>query len=149
MIGRKIKKLIIHCSASDVPSHDDISVIKNWHLERGWKDVGYHFFITKKGSLQQGRNTEEVGAHCEGHNQDSIGICLSGEKEFTEIQFRRLWELLADLKAKYRLTNNNIYPHKYFNKKKTCPNFDVQEVIQKNNLPSIKKLYSVLYPRRF
>ena len=43
--NREVDRVFLHCSASPNPAHDDINVIRDWHLERGWNDVGYHFFI--------------------------------------------------------------------------------------------------------
>jgi len=122
---RKINKIIIHCSDSDYDYHDDISVINEWHLARGFKKVGYHFYIRKDGKIQIGRALWEKGAHCEDENGDSIGICLGGKYKFTEIQFKNLKTLLYDLMKEYDLYTTDIYPHCYFDKNKTCPNFDV------------------------
>ena len=84
---RKINKIIVHCSDSDIESHNDISVVEDWHKERGFKTVGYHYFIKNDGSIQLGRPLEEIGAHCLNHNSDSIGICLAGRKNFSWQQF--------------------------------------------------------------
>lgn len=126
---RKINKIIVHCSDSDYSHHDDISVIRDWHVnERGWSDVGYHFFIKKDGTVQKGRDLATVGAHVEGHNSDSIGICLGGRHNFTTKQFYALKVLLYDLTHQFFLTTNDVYGHRDFDKNKTCPNFDVKTV---------------------
>ena len=45
---RTLKRIIVHHSASDNPNHDDIEVIRNWHVnENGWADVGYHFLLSQ------------------------------------------------------------------------------------------------------
>jgi len=97
--------------------------IRDWHLKRGWSDVGYHFIITRSGILQEGRSLERMGAHCRGENYDSIGICLVGRKDFTSDQ----WKLLADLYAfclvKYKIDAENWFCHNQFDRKKTCPGF--------------------------
>lgn len=129
-MSRKIDLMIIHCSDSDNKNHDDISIIDNWHKARGFKKVGYHYFIKKNGDIQTGRKEDEVGAHCSGYNQNSIGICLSGKKEFTEKQMISLKELCLKLLIKYSLTKQDILPHNAFNKNKTCPNFDVHKIAQ-------------------
>jgi len=122
---RQINKVIIHCSDSDIPAHDDISVIDKWHKERGWAGVGYHFFINSDGDIQIGRKLEEVGAHCYGENDDSIGICLHGKTEFTEIQFRNLNNLIQSLLKQFPGMLEVEGHYSYSNK--TCPNFNVQE----------------------
>lgn len=118
---RKLKRMIVHCSASDAPEADNIDTIRKWHLLRGWNDVGYHFFIRKDGAIEKGRDVSVVGAHTKGHNHDSIGICLSGEKEFTLDQYIALGALLQILQVEYG--DMSIHPHNEYNKDKTCPNF--------------------------
>lgn len=126
---RKINKIIVHCSDSDYPNHDDISVIRKWHVEeRGWRDVGYHYFIKSDGQVQVGRPVEQVGAHVTNHNRDSIGICLHGKHIFTTKQLYALKSLLFDLIKEYDLTTNDVYGHRDFDSKKTCPNFDVKRI---------------------
>lgn len=127
-MNRKINKLIIHCSDSDVPTHNNISVIREWHLLRGFNDVGYHYFINWEGDIQVGRSEDVVGAHCEGQNANSIGICLQGRNKFTDIQFNATKQLLSKLLSKYNLNWSDIYPHNHFNKSKTCPNFPIENV---------------------
>ena len=121
----KIDKVIVHCSDSDYPQHDDAAVIKKWHLERGWEDIGYHFVICKKqiGLIQRGRDIDLVGAHCKGVNTTSIGICLTGKERFSMDQFRSLHRLIASIRLVMPKANIYSYPHHYFNKGKTCPNF--------------------------
>ena len=52
---RHVSRVFLHCSASDNPKHDKISVIRKWHLDKGWSDVGYHYFIRKDGTVEEGR----------------------------------------------------------------------------------------------
>lgn len=119
---RKLNKIIVHCSASDIAGHDNIDTIREWHKARGFKDVGYHFFIRKDGLIEKGRDVKIAGAHCKGHNHDSIGICLSGNEEFTLDQYISLGVLLQVLQFEYGKLK--VYPHNHFNHLKTCPNFD-------------------------
>ena len=124
---RKIKKIILHCSDSDIAAHDDIKVIKKWHKARKFKDVGYHYFIRKDGLIQKGRDIMQVGAHCKGQNSASIGICLSGRYKFTDYQFIALERLISGLNI--RLPKNpTVHPHNEFSDK-SCPNFSVQDFI--------------------
>lgn len=120
---RTINKLVIHCSDSPYIAHDDIRVIKKWHVEeRGWSDVGYHIFIRMNGDIQLGRPFNITGAHAKGHNHDSIGICLAGRDEFSVDQLNSLERLLKDLLFCFNLKANNIYGHYELDSKKTCPN---------------------------
>ena len=129
--GRKINEIILHCSASDSPEHDDIRVIRLWHLKRGWSDVGYHYFIRKNGVLEKGRDEKIVGAHCKGRNRKSIGICLHGlEKDkFTKEQFRTAGKLVGILLDKYNLTKDDVSPHNKYSSK-SCPVYNIKEVLK-------------------
>lgn len=122
---RRIVKVFIHCSASDNPDHDDVEVIKRWHIERGFSDVGYHYFIKKSGKIQDGRPLEKIPAAQKGHNRNSIAICLSGLDHFTEKQFRSLKELCEKLDDRYQVT---FHGHCEVSNK-TCPNFAYKAVL--------------------
>ncbi len=124
---RKITKIILHCSASDRVDQT-AAMMDLWHKARGFKSpsgkhIGYHFFIRPDGTLEHGREIEEVGAHCEGHNSNSIGICLAGLKKFSPNQFATLVTLLQTLKGVY--PKATVHPHNEFNKNKACPVYDV------------------------
>lgn len=129
-MSRRIHCLIIHCSDSDIPAHDNIETIRKWHVEeRGFTDVGYNYFVDKRGNVSPGRTEETVGAHCRGHNSGSIGICLSGRHDFTGDQFRALEALCRDICKRYDLEKTQILAHADLDKNKTCPNFDVHALV--------------------
>ena len=76
---RKIRKIIIHCSATKEGHDIDAAEIKKWHVEgNGWSDIGYHYVIKLDGTVEEGRPLERSGAHTLNHNFDSIGICYIG-----------------------------------------------------------------------
>jgi hypothetical protein len=61
------------------PLAEKIAEIRRWHVQqRGWRDIGYHWVIDRDGAVAPGRKETEVGAHVEGHNRGTIGICLLG-----------------------------------------------------------------------
>ena len=122
---RRINKHIVHCSDSE---YGDVSEIRKWHLANGWSDVGYHFVIRRDGEVEVGRMLEKVGAHVKGENHDSIGTCLIGRKEFTEAQFKSLRRLDESLKKVF--VGIETFGHKDFTDKKTCPNFDVHDILK-------------------
>jgi len=123
-----ITEIIIHCSDSDKPENDDISVIRSWHKVRGFSDVGYHFFLKKDGTIQPGRKINQIGAHCITQNAISIGICLSGRHDFTEIQFSTVHSLILKLMANYSILKDKVLPHNFFNENKSCPNFPLDNI---------------------
>jgi hypothetical protein len=127
---REINKIVVHCSDS---SFGDAGLIREWHLERGWKDIGYHFVILNgckrkgefdadlDGIIQNGRDVSVVGAHVAGHNSKSIGICLVGMDTYTEKQMLSLKILLSELMVEYNLKPDAIFGHRELFAGKTCP----------------------------
>lgn len=93
--------IVIHHAAHPSCTPQDVH---RWHLGNGWAGIGYHFFVSKAGTIHRGRPGSTIGAHVLGHNTDSIGICLEGdfEKENpTTKQLDALSWLVADLQKKY------------------------------------------------
>lgn len=127
---RLIDKIIIHCSDSDRIVHDDISIIRKWHKSRGFQEVGYHFFITSKGEIQEGRPLGMIGAHCATQNITALGICLSGSKKFYDAQFIACRNLCLILLSRFNIKKDMVLPHSYFNAHKTCPNFAIDKIWQ-------------------
>ena len=136
---RRINKIIVHCSATPEGRDYTVNQIKKDHKEQGWSDIGYHYVIYRDGSIHEGRNVDIIGAHCEGYNSNSIGVCYIGGLENkpnveykklkakdtrTEAQKKALIELLSKLKKYY--PEAKIYGHHDFNKGKDCPSFDAK-----------------------
>lgn len=125
---RKIKQIIVHCSATKEGQDFKEKDIKRWHLERGFNDIGYHYVVDLDGTIEEGRSLELIGAHTKGQNRDSIGICYvggldaSGEPKDTRTtqQKAALWLLINKLRE--RFGNIPVYPH-YKYAAKACPCF--------------------------
>ena len=108
---REIKEIIIHCSATREGEDISVDTIKDWHVNgRGWSDIGYHFYVDIEGEIHGGRDIAKIGAHCKGHNRNSIGICYCGGVEAdgktpkdtrTKDQRVALVSILRTLKAMY------------------------------------------------
>lgn len=121
---REIKKIIVHCT--DTPDGRPVSreEVRQWHLKRGFDDIGYHYLIGVFGEIISGRTEETVGAHCEGDNHDSLGVCVVGRLDFSVAQITSLTTLCLDLLVNHALTPNDIYCHYEFDDNgKSCPNF--------------------------
>lgn len=130
---RNIKEIIVHCSATAEGKDFTVAQIRQWHLQRGFTDIGYHYVIYRDGSVHVGRSEEVSGAHCTGHNTISIGVCYIGgcasdgktpKDTRTEAQKAALVKLLKELKVKY--PNARIYPHYKF-ANKACPSFNAEK----------------------
>lgn len=151
-----IKYLIIHTADS---KWGTVEVIRKWHtdpppLGRGWADIGYQYVITNPfptyeslksnkpdmsydGKLWPGRDLdhdgdveEEVGAHCVGFNDKSLGICLVGSGgQYTGNQIFKLYATCLQLTQKYGIPAANVLGHyETENGKsqgKTCPDIDM------------------------
>jgi N-acetyl-anhydromuramyl-L-alanine amidase AmpD len=126
-----VNRVFIHCSASDNSSHDDVKVIRTWHLEKGWLDIGYHFFIKKDGTIQEGRDIDRTPAAQKGHNTETIAICLHGLADFTPEQFSSLKKLCNDINRNYN--SITFHGHCEVNSHKTCPVFDYKTVLNLND----------------
>lgn len=127
---RTIKELIVHCSATPEGKDYSIDTIRQWHLQRGFSDIGYHYVIYRDGSVHIGRDESIIGAHCTGHNTNSIGVCYIGgcasdgktpKDTRTTEQKQSLVKLLKELKTKY--PQASIHGHRDFSSK-ACPSFD-------------------------
>jgi len=136
---RQIAKIIIHCSDS---AFGDVKQIRRWHTEppRNWSDIGYHYVVlngarkkdgfeeSEDGMVESGRPVGQVGSHCAGDNENSIGICLVGIKVFSERQLAAAAQLVTTLRNGYN-PEAAIYGHCEMSsgKKqgKTCPNISM------------------------
>ena len=133
---RTISEIIIHCSATPEGKPFTVADIDQWHRQRGFRYIGYHFVIYLDGNVHAGRPIAESGAHCQGHNAHSIGICYVGGLDSlgqpkdtrTPKQKEALKALVRQLKNDY--PHAEIHGHNEFSPK-ACPCFDVQEEFHK------------------
>ena len=137
---RLINRIVVHCSDS---AWGDAAVIRDWHRERGWSDIGYHVVILNgfrknsrrfteedDGRLEPGRPLDRMGAHVRGANRGSLGVCLIGKEEFTPYQFSALERLLLVWAGLYGVERGRIVGHRDLDRKKTCPNFEVRDFLE-------------------
>jgi N-acetylmuramoyl-L-alanine amidase len=131
---RKINEIILHCSATPEGRDYSVEQIREWHVKgNGWKDIGYHFVIYRDGSIHTGRPVEQVGAHCKGHNANSIGVCYIGgitednvpKDTRTDAQKRAMREFVKKLQAQY--PGATVHCHNEF-ANKACPSFKLNEL---------------------
>src|SRR5690242_6242773 len=82
--------IVIHESAS---RWGNANTIRQWHLHRGWGDIGYHAVILNgwlskrsgynpnlDGKIEPGRPETKEGCHCEADamNTKALGVCIIG-----------------------------------------------------------------------
>lgn len=75
--AQPVRLLVIHHSAS-APSTTRAQ-IDQWHRDRGFAEIGYHWVMEHDGLLLPGRSLALTGAHAEGHNTGSLGLCVTGD----------------------------------------------------------------------
>ena len=143
--------LFIHCLATPNdfmvgrPVEEVVAAVKRWHLDRGWKDIGYAEIGHRDGSSAGGRDLdndgdyfEETGAHAQGFNVSGIGVALNGGKDskrtdkfsdnYTEAQREWLWSVIDRVRARYG-DDIEIRGHNEVSSK-ACPGFNVQEFLR-------------------
>ena len=127
---RAIDTIIVHCSATPEGKPFTVADIDRWHRQRGFDCIGYHYVIYLDGTLHAGRPIQQIGAHCQGHNARSIGVCYVGglaadgrtpKDTRTQEQRETLLSILRKLKAQF--PNARIRGHRDF-AAKACPSFD-------------------------
>lgn len=141
-----VTEIILHC-ADTRPDWlagrslaEKVAEIRRWHVqERGWRDIGYHWVIDRDGAVAPGRRETEIGAHVEGHNRGTIGICLLGgfgakaddpfEKNFTAAQAATVRRLVGEIKG--RTAIRNVSGHNDY-AAKACPGFRVGTFLSGN-----------------
>ena len=129
---RSIDKIIVHCSATREGQHVTVQQIRQWHLQRNFADIGYHYVIYLDGTVHKGRPLEKAGAHCKGYNAHSIGICYVGgldrqgkpKDTRTAAQKAALLSLIRELRQ--RFPHATVHGHREF-ANKACPCFDAKK----------------------
>lgn len=128
---RKIDKVIVHHSASPVST--TVEQIDEWHKARGWSGIGYHWVLLEDGTWAKGRNENKTGAHCNGYNKGSIGICVTGNFEYYHcgaVRFGQLLDLIGNILHRYDLKWSDVYVHQDFSPTACCGGFLIEQVRQ-------------------
>lgn len=123
--------IIVHCAATKPDMDIGAREINDWHKQRGWRGIGYHYVIRRGGRIEAGRARNVIGAHAKGYNSKSVSVCLvgglddsgRGANNFKPTQMIVLEDLLRALKVKY--PDAKIIGHRDVEKGKLCPCFDV------------------------
>jgi N-acetylmuramoyl-L-alanine amidase len=132
---RPINEIIVHCTATPEGREVSVGEIRQWHKERGFADIGYHYVVHLDGIVEAGRPEWEIGAHVAGHNTGTLGVVYVGGVEADDVNAAQdtrtpeqkvaLMALCRALVAKYpkisKISGHNEYAAK------ACPSFDVQK----------------------
>jgi len=134
-------KVICHHSLTKDSGTVSWGAIRKYHtqtLKRPYIDIGYHCGVELVKSGEElyfealmGRMWTESGAHCRGHNGDSLSICFIGNYD-KEVPKKGMMEAGAKVIALwldlFNLSINDIYSHHNFAPHKSCPGklFDME-----------------------
>ena len=130
-----VRFIVIHCSATQSDRDYTVEQLLRDHKVRGFRTIGYHFYITRDGELHRCRPVNQIGAHAAGWNDKSIGICYEGGLDEqgrpadtrTYAQRCTLMDLLQQLRRDYPkariLGHCQLSPYI----RKACPCFDARE----------------------
>lgn len=128
------EKIILHHSLTKDSDTVSWGAIRDFHVKaNGWSAIGYHFGIENlrgQTEILIGRLADQAGAHCRGHNSDSIGICFVGNFDVDPVP-AETWaagvRLCKFLTRQYGITV--IQGHRELNPHKSCPgiNFDIKK----------------------
>ena len=146
MARQETSYIVIHCSQTRPSQKIGAREIDRWHRERGWLKIGYGVVIKRDGTIEQGREDDEVQAAVKGYIHTSFNLALIGgakeedwkqpEDNFTAEQWEALKKELTRLVKKY--PDARIVGHYDLDKNKTCPNFDVQNYLLHEDIPNYK-----------
>ncbi len=100
--------VFVHHTADPGPRKSDVRKylrsIQRFHMvTRGWSDIAYNYLIDPDGRVWEGRGFGVIGAHTEGRNSRSIGICFMGtftDKPPTIAAVTAYWNLLRHLRTR-------------------------------------------------
>ena len=121
---RRITLFIIHCSATRCGQPYSFEDCRRDHIDgRHFRDIGYHYYITRDGRVHPGRPLSLEGAHCFGHNRHSIGICYEGGLDGKGLP--------ADTRTPAQKAALTV-GHRDLNPQKACPSFDAAKEYKKD-----------------
>lgn len=131
-IPRSIQYIVVHCSATRANIPFTEKQLLQCHLQRGFKKIGYHFYVTRDGVLHHTRPMKEMGAHALGFNLHSLAVCYEGGLDEdgkpadtrTTQQKETLLRILGELKLLF--PQAKIVGHYQLSAdiRKSCPCFD-------------------------
>lgn len=153
---RDIECIYLHCTATTPGRHVTLKAIRDYHMNvRGFWDIGYHYVVQPDGETMEARhvngtdprNPLSAGAHVQGDNKHSIGVCMVGNwdiavPERDDPQIFATGKLIAELCVLYDLEpdfhtvilhrNAHIYRAMVPNPRKSCPgiNIDTEQFVK-------------------
>lgn len=122
---------------------------RNFPISRLGFYVGYHWLIEQDGTIAQTRNEDEIGAHDQGENTNSIGICLAGNFNLalpSEAQTKSASLLLGEIRHRWKIPLTRIEPHRW-DDETDCPGkllpdiWLVRQYLERDANPAIRLFF--------
>lgn len=132
-IAPAFNKIILHHTATPREAKFDVEWCRRLHKGKGWRDIGYHYYIDADGEFHFGRPARMRGAHTLGQNAESIGIAYCGGLKNGKAHFTMTYEqsqTITVLIERLRDVTNKelpLYGHREFSAT-FCPGFDVHDI---------------------
>jgi len=130
----KPKRIFLHHSLTQDSGSVSWGAIRYYHTKvkkRPYLDIGYHAGceLVKSGDhnyyeIFMGRMWDIQGAHCRGHNQDSLGLCFIGNFDHiapVDDQLKAGAKVVSLWLSLYNLTIGDIHLHREYDPNKSCP----------------------------
>lgn len=105
-----------------------MELIRKWHLQRGFGDIGYHYVVDRAGRIWEGRSLRFQGAHVRKNNERNLGVMVLGnfdKQQPSSAQIAVVNDLLPQLSRTYGVPTHRIYTHQEL-MPTTCPGSTLQ-----------------------
>jgi N-acetylmuramoyl-L-alanine amidase len=124
--------IVIHSTNTKPNVNLSARDIDERHRKRGLLKIGYHCIIKRDGTIEVGRPFNEIGAHIQEYDNQSIGVCIVGGKntrgvvapDYSAQQQKALYVLIKTLTYMYK--DAKVVGHNKL-EKTDCPSFNVEE----------------------
>ena len=135
----KPTRIILHHSLTKDSKTVSWGAIRRYHTQfLGWDDIGYHYGIEAIGQHYEiliGRMLNIMGAHCRGHNGNSVGICFIGNFDLAappKAQWDLGVKLVKGLIEILDMPPFRILGHNNYDSNKSCPGkyFDITKFVK-------------------
>ncbi len=131
-------RITVHHTVSPARSNGPSSIkeVQDWHFQRGWSDIGYHFLIDRSGVIYEGNPENRIGAHVGDQNTGNLGISFIGNfetEQFPEVQKIAGARLIRHLATKHNITINRSLVKGHGERASTaCPgrNVNMDELVR-------------------
>jgi hypothetical protein len=104
-------------------SAERMELIRKWHLQRGFGDIGYHFVVDRAGRIWEGRSTRFQGAHVRKNNERNLGVMVLGNfdrQRPSSAQLDVVNKLIPHFSRLHGVPVHRIYTHREL-VPTTCP----------------------------